>query len=146
MRRPMTKFKNHSRRKPTQIEALRLTPGWQAESQPQASRSGDRSSRIRRRTRSSRERVMQNGLYVAVSGEVALQRRLETIADNIANMNTVGYRATGVSFEVEIARAGDTRLNYVSPGSDYLSRRIGGLVRTDNPLDFAIQGDGWFRI
>jgi flagellar basal-body rod protein FlgF len=89
---------------------------------------------------------MQNGLYVAVSGEVALQRRLETIADNIANMNTVGYRATGVSFEAEIARAGDTRLNYVSPGSDYLSRRIGGLVKTDNPLDFAIQGDGWFGI
>jgi flagellar basal-body rod protein FlgF len=42
---------------------------------------------------------MQNGLYVAVSAQVALERRLETIADNIANMNTVGYRATGVSFE-----------------------------------------------
>jgi len=89
---------------------------------------------------------MQNGLYVAVSAEVALQRRLETIADNIANMNTVGYRATGISFEAEIARAGDTWLNYVSPGSDYLSRRIGGLVKTDNPLDFAVQGDGWFGI
>jgi flagellar basal-body rod protein FlgF len=89
---------------------------------------------------------MQNGLYVAVSAQVALQRRLETIADNIANMNTVGYRATGVSFEAEIAKAGDTRLNYVSPGADYLSRRIGGLVKTDNPLDFAIQGDGWFGI
>jgi flagellar basal-body rod protein FlgF len=89
---------------------------------------------------------MQNGLYVAVSAEVALQRRLETIADNIANMNTVGYRATGISFEAEIARAGDTSLNYVSPGSDYLSRRVGGLVKTDNPLDFAVQGDGWFGI
>jgi flagellar basal-body rod protein FlgF len=89
---------------------------------------------------------MQNGLYVAVSAEVALQRRLETIADNIANMNTVGYRATGISFEAEIARAGDTWPNYVSPGSDYLSRRIGGLVKTDNPLDFAVQGDGWFGI
>ena len=61
-------------------------------------------------------------------------------------MNTVGYRATGVSFEAEIAKAGDARLNYVSPGSDYLSRRSGGLVKTDNSLDFAVQGDGWFAI
>jgi flagellar basal-body rod protein FlgF len=89
---------------------------------------------------------MQNGLYVGVSAQVALQRRLETIADNIANMNTVGYRATGVSFEAEIARTGDTTMNYVSPGADYLSQRIGGLVKTDNALDFAVQGNGWFGI
>ena len=85
-------------------------------------------------------------LYVAVSAQVALERRLETIADNIANMNTIGYRATGVSFETEMVRAGDAAMSYVSPGSDYLSRRIGGLVKTDNSLDFAIQGDGWFGI
>ena len=89
---------------------------------------------------------MQNGLYVAVSAQVALQRRLETIADNIANMNTVGYRATGVSFEAEMERAGETTLDYVSPGADYLSRRSGGLIKTDNPLDFAVQGNGWFGI
>jgi flagellar basal-body rod protein FlgF len=89
---------------------------------------------------------MQNGLYVAVSAQVALERRLETIADNIANMNTVGYRATGVSFEAEMAKAGETDLNYVSSGADFLSRRIGGLIKTDNPLDFAVQGDGWFGI
>lgn len=89
---------------------------------------------------------MQNGLYVAVSAQVALERRMETIADNIANMNTVGYRATGVSFEAEMAKAGETDLNYVSSGADFLSRRIGGLIKTDNPLDFAVQGDGWFGV
>ena len=89
---------------------------------------------------------MENGIYVALSSQVALERRLETIADNIANMNTVGYRATGVSFELEMVRAGDTAMNYVSPGSDYIARGVGGLVKTDNSLDFAIQGDGWFGI
>lgn len=89
---------------------------------------------------------MQNGLYVAISAQVALQRRLETVADNIANMNTVGYRATGVSFESELTRTGETTLNYVSPGSNYVSRRAGELVKTDNSLDFAVQGDGWFGI
>ena len=49
---------------------------------------------------------MQNGLYVALSAQVALQRRLETIAANVANLNTVGYRADGVTFEAEFARAG----------------------------------------
>ena len=89
---------------------------------------------------------MQNGLYVAISAQVALERRMETIADNIANMNTVGYRATGVAFAAEMAKAGETNLNYVSSGADFLSRRTGGLIKTDNPLDFAIQGDGWFGI
>jgi hypothetical protein len=99
-----------------------------------------------KRLRDSVGSAMQNGLYVAVSAQVALQRRLETIANNIANMNTVGYRATGVSFEAEMAKAGETTLHFVSSGSDYLSQRPGGLIKTDNPLDFAIQGQGWFGI
>ena len=89
---------------------------------------------------------MQNGLYVALSAQVALERQLETIADNVANMNTVGFRATGVSFETEMAKAGDARLGYASSGSDFISRRLGGLTKTDNTLDFAVQGDGWFGI
>ncbi len=89
---------------------------------------------------------MQNGLYVSLSAQVALEQRLETIADNVANMNTVGYRGTGVSFETEMAKAGDARLGYVSNGSDFISRRLGGLIKTDNTLDVAVQGDGWFGI
>src|ERR1700733_394573 len=89
---------------------------------------------------------MQNGLYVALSAQVALEKRLETIADNVANMNTVGYRGTGVSFETEMAKAGDARLGYASSGSDFISRRLGGLTKNDNSLDFAVQGDGWFGI
>ena len=89
---------------------------------------------------------MQNGLYVALSAQVALERRLETIANNVANMNTVGYRADGVKFEAEIARAGGGRVAYVSPGDDYISRRSGGLTKTGNPLDVAVQGEGWLAI
>ncbi len=89
---------------------------------------------------------MQNGLYIAASAQVALERRLETIADNIANMNTVGFRATGVSFESELKRAGEAPVDYVSSGQDFVSRRAGGLIRTGNPLDFAVQGEGWFGI
>jgi flagellar basal-body rod protein FlgF len=78
---------------------------------------------------------MQNGLYVALSAQVALERRLETIASNVANMNTPGYRADGVSFEAQVAKAGDNRLSYVSPGSGFISRRSGALISTGNPFD-----------
>ena len=94
---------------------------------PRQGRARDRLARAPAARRRSLGRLMQNGLYVAVSAQVALERRMETIADNIANMNTVGYRATGVSFAAEMAKAGETDLNYVSSGADFLSRRIGGL-------------------
>ena len=89
---------------------------------------------------------MQNGLYVALSAQVALERRLETIANNVANMNTAGYRADGVSFETEVARAGDNQIAYVSPGSTFISRQTGASVKTGNPFDVAVQGTGWMAI
>ncbi len=89
---------------------------------------------------------MQNNLYVALSGQVALERRLETIANNVANMNTVGYRADGVTFAAELARAGDKRIAFASAGGDFISRLNGGITKTDNPLDVAVQGDGWIGI
>jgi flagellar basal-body rod protein FlgF len=89
---------------------------------------------------------MQNGLYVALSGQVSVQRRLETIANNVANMNTVGFRADAVRFEEQVAKAGDNSLSYVAGGAEYVSRRAGPLTRTNNRLDLAIQGDGWFAI
>jgi flagellar basal-body rod protein FlgF len=89
---------------------------------------------------------MQNGLYVSLSAQVALERRLETIANNVANMNTVGYRAEGVSFAAEVARAGDDRLAYVSGGASFISRQTGAAIKTGNPLDLVIQGSGWFAI
>lgn len=89
---------------------------------------------------------MQNGLYVALSAQISLQKRLETIANNVANMNTVGYRADGVSFETEFAKAGDNRLAYVSSGTNFISRTAGASEKTGNPFDVAIQGQGWFGI
>lgn len=89
---------------------------------------------------------MQNGLYVGLSAQTALSRRLETVADNIANMNTAGFRASGVSFAAEVAKTGAHDTAFVSSGAEYVSLRAGSLVRTENPLDVAIQGEAWFGI
>jgi flagellar basal-body rod protein FlgF len=86
---------------------------------------------------------MQNGLYVALSAQVALERRLETVANNVANMNTPGYRAEGVTFETELARAGGNNIAYVSSGSPFVSRQTGAAIKTGDPFDVAVQGSGW---
>jgi flagellar basal-body rod protein FlgF len=89
---------------------------------------------------------LENGLYVALSSQVALEKRLNTIADNVANVGTVGFRATGVKFEDVVSGLGDKSVSFTSSGDTYLSDRAGGLRQTSNPFDFAIQGDAWFSI
>ncbi|MEP9399851.1 flagellar basal-body rod protein FlgF [Mesorhizobium sp. KR2-14] len=89
---------------------------------------------------------MQDGLYVALSSQIALERRLNTIADNVANASTVGFRATGVKFEDVVSGLGQKSVAFVSSGDTYLSTASGALRQTGNPLDFAIKGDAWFGI
>ncbi|MBT9371952.1 flagellar basal-body rod protein FlgF [Rhizobium sp. CSW-27] len=92
---------------------------------------------------------MQSGLYVGISSQIALERRLNTIADNMANMNTVGFRATEVKFDEVLSNTRNelnAKVAFVSQGNDYLSTRSGALEQTGNPLDFAVKGDAWFAI
>ncbi|MBE7186615.1 MAG: flagellar hook-basal body complex protein, partial [Methylobacterium mesophilicum] len=84
---------------------------------------------------------MQDGLYVALSGQIALEKRLNTIADNVANMNTVGFRATGVRFEDLVSGTGDDKLSFASTGDTFLAGKKGEFRETGNPFDFAVQGD-----
>jgi flagellar basal-body rod protein FlgF len=89
---------------------------------------------------------MQSSLYVALSGQVALQKRLDTIANNIANMNTGGYRAEEASFSTVLSKAGQAPTAFASSGDNYISRRTGEMIPTGNPLDIAAQGDAWFAL
>ncbi|MCI0467533.1 MAG: flagellar basal-body rod protein FlgF [Beijerinckiaceae bacterium] len=89
---------------------------------------------------------MQSGLYVTLSAQAALERRLTTIAANVANQSTPGYRAEEVDFKTFVSRAGGTPVAYASPGGTYVSRRAGVPLKTDNPLDVAVQGDCWLAL
>lgn len=89
---------------------------------------------------------MQSGLYVALSSQISLERRMTTIADNLANMNTVGFRATQLKFDDVMTNADGAKVSYVSEGDEYVSTRNGGLTQTNNLLDFATKGDTWFSI
>ena len=89
---------------------------------------------------------MQNGLYVALSSQIALEKRMTTIADNVANLGTVGYRATGVKFEDVVSGVGQKSVSFTSAGDTYISQISGSMRQTGNPFDFAVQGDAWFGI
>jgi flagellar basal-body rod protein FlgF len=89
---------------------------------------------------------MQDGLYVALSSQIALEKRLNTIADNVANASTIGFRATGVKFEDVVSGIDDKALSFVSPGDTYISNANGPLRETGSPFDFAIKGNAWFGI
>ena len=89
---------------------------------------------------------MQDGLYVALSSQIALEKRLNTIADNVANASTVGFRATGVKFEDVVSGLDDKALSFVTSGDTYISNTNGPLRETGNPFDFAVKGNAWFGI
>jgi flagellar basal-body rod protein FlgF len=91
---------------------------------------------------------MSSGLYVAISGQVALERRLASIANNVANANTAGFRAEEIKFDSIFAAAAGSNgsVAYVSPGDIFISRKAGPVNHTGNPLDVAVQGDAWLAI
>ncbi len=89
---------------------------------------------------------MQSSFYIGLSSQIALDRRISTIASNVANAGTIGYRATGVAFETILSKAGATPTAYASPGREFVSTVSGELQRTDNSFDIAVIGNAWFGI
>src|SRR3977135_4436024 len=87
---------------------------------------------------------MQSGIYGGLSAQIALEKRLDTIANNVANVGTGGFRADAVKFEAVLSRSAQGTVAFASPGENYISRQTGAVSKTDNPLDVAIAGDGWF--
>ena len=86
---------------------------------------------------------MQSALYVGLSAQVALEKRLQTIANNVANVNTSGFRTDVVKFETVLSRAGATPVAFSSPGNNIISREVGNVTETGNPLDVAVVGQGF---
>lgn len=90
--------------------------------------------------------MMETGIYVSLSSQLAAERRLATIADNVANVNTTGFRETQVRFGELLGRNPNAQVSFVEPAQGYLSPTQGMLNQTGNDLDFAISGEGWFLV
>lgn len=89
---------------------------------------------------------METGIYVALSSQVALEQRLATLADNVANANTVGFRATEIKFEDVLQKSSEASVHYVDTGKEFLSEQNGALAETGNSFDVAIRGNSYFQV
>lgn len=90
---------------------------------------------------------MDTTAYTAVTRQMALQRRMTIIADNVANMATTGFKAEVVQFEAvfqDVGEPGDVA--FVQDRGLVRDLSDGPLVATGNPLDLAIVGDGFFAV
>jgi flagellar basal-body rod protein FlgF len=96
---------------------------------------------------------MDSGYYAAMTGLMARTQALDTAAANLANAQTPGYRAERDYFRSVLASsdAGDSQLGMAVNrfgllGGDRLNLEQGPLQQTGNPLDLAVEGEGFFRI
>jgi len=97
---------------------------------------------------------MENAILVGLSRQVTLERQLDVVANNIANVNTTGFKADRSLFE-EYLNSGahednfigrDRRVSYVQDRATYRDFAPGSLEPTKNPLDIAIDGNAFFAV
>ncbi|WP_420392720.1 flagellar basal-body rod protein FlgF [Acuticoccus sp.] len=89
---------------------------------------------------------MASDLYVSLSGQMAMEARLATLANNVANMRTGGFRAETVKFDTVMSDYNAARVNFAAVGATHIERTAGAVERTGNALDVAVVGDGWFGV
>ena len=101
---------------------------------------------------------MAYGLYISAEGAQAQSRRLEMIANNMANVDTVGFKRELAIFQARYAEAVEQGQAQAGSGSiddtggGIMVRRTvtdfspGPLKRTESPTDIAIPGEGFFVV
>lgn len=90
---------------------------------------------------------MENTSLIALSRAITLQRQMELVANNVANMNTTGFKAEQPLF-IEYVNKPQRDEKY-SMVQDYATLRdlaAGPITQTGNPLDAALEGDGYFTL
>jgi flagellar basal-body rod protein FlgG len=98
---------------------------------------------------------MDQGIYTAASGAIAMEERLAIIANNLANLNTTGFKKDHMSNE-KFSKLLDTSSLYpgqfrtvpidVITGAHTIDTTPGPCQKTGNPLDVALAGEGYFVV
>jgi len=94
---------------------------------------------------------MQNTALVGLSRQVAIERELDVVANNIANLNTTGYKADGSLFEEYLSPSARSdgssgRISFVRDRGIWHDMSQGAIERTGNPLDVAVDGQGFLTV
>lgn len=89
---------------------------------------------------------MSSGIYIAATGAVAQSTALDATANNIANATTAGFRGDRVTFREALGTARSADVELVGAGTTRVDSQAGALTASENPLDLALDGDGYFGI
>ena len=90
---------------------------------------------------------MNSGMYAALSGNISAMRRLEVITNNLANAATAGVKADQIHFESVLANVKNpTQAPVFSNERFSTDFSSGALQKSDNPLDLALEGEGFFVV
>jgi flagellar basal-body rod protein FlgF len=97
---------------------------------------------------------MPNNLLIALSWQTALQRELDVVSNNVANLNTTGYKSDNSAFSEylmpgarsEQFAAPDRRLSFVQDRATWHDFSQGPVQQTGGPFDVAIDGEGFLVV
>lgn len=97
---------------------------------------------------------MDSGYYAALTGLVAKFDALDVAANNLANVNTTGYKTQEDFYRTYSATLGNQNVaplnqavnNYGVLGGASTNLNVGSIQSTGNPLDLALQGKGFFVV
>lgn len=89
---------------------------------------------------------MDRLVYTALTGLRSQMAAQSTIANNIANASTTGYRADRVSFDRLVLTGGLETRQLAAEEVDDFDRRAGTIVQTARPLDVAVTSDSWIAV
>jgi flagellar basal-body rod protein FlgF len=98
--------------------------------------------------------MMENTLLIGLSRQTVLRRELDVVANNIANLNTTGFKSDGAVF-AEYLQTGalderfsalGRRLSFVQDRMTWHDMSQGSVQQTGNPLDIAIDGDAFLVV
>ena len=97
---------------------------------------------------------MENALLIGLSRQMVLERQMDVVANNVANVNTAGYKADKSLFE-EYLRTGahednfigrDRAVSFVLDSGTFKDFSQGPSEQTKNPLDVSIEGGGFLVV
>jgi len=97
---------------------------------------------------------MENALLIGLSRQAVLERQLDVVANNIANVNTSGYKADKSLFEEYLNTpahednfvGGDRRVSFVQDRATWIDFSPGSIQHTGDPLNVALDGKGYLVV
>ncbi len=95
---------------------------------------------------------MDTKILVSLSHQVAMERQMDIIANNIANMNTTAYKRESIMFNEYLSDIGGSlpqsfkKVSFVQEVGIARQMTNGELLTTGNVLDVALEGEGMFKV